>query len=210
MVPRSWRTSGSFGVIGVDRPAVDRFQRAFQVPRLVQRVGVDLGLEVVLVGDLQARVDGGGRRPPVLVELQADRTVQGLLDQHGRLRAVALAELAHVHGDPLEGIDHPLEVEGAGRIDPHRLGSRSPADHGGDTDGQQPGKGQPEQRRRQPGEDVAGREARCDQRQGEAAPAPVHTDVAGLAAIEEVRERDARTVRLQHQRHGSPGRRLRT
>ena len=38
---------------------------------LVERVGVDGDLDVVLVGHRQAGVDDGGRGAPVLVELQA-------------------------------------------------------------------------------------------------------------------------------------------
>ncbi len=42
----------------------------------------------------------------------------------------------------------------------------------------------------------------------EAPPAPVDADVAGLAAIEEMRERHDGAIPLRHQRHGRPGCRL--
>ena len=60
-------------------------------PDLVQRVGVDHHLHVHVVGDRQAAVDGGGRRAPVLVQLQ--RAGAGLHHLHQRVgaRGVALA-----------------------------------------------------------------------------------------------------------------------
>ena len=73
---------------------------------LVERVGVDGDLDVVLVGHLQAGVDDGERRAPVLVELQAagpglDHVAQRLVQA-----AVALAEYADVDRQPLERLEH--------------------------------------------------------------------------------------------------------
>ena len=68
---RGVAAAGPLGVVGVDRPALDRGDRVLDEPGLVERVGVDGDLDVVLVGHRQAGVDGGGRGAPVLVELQA-------------------------------------------------------------------------------------------------------------------------------------------
>ena len=54
-------------------------------PDFVQRVGVDHHLHVVVIGDREAAVDGGGRGAPVLVQLQ--RAGAGLDHLHQRARA---------------------------------------------------------------------------------------------------------------------------
>jgi hypothetical protein len=53
---------------------------------------VDRHLDVVRVGDAQARVDRRGGRSPVLVELKPAGARGELLDQRGFARGVALAE----------------------------------------------------------------------------------------------------------------------
>ena len=47
--------AGALGVVHVDRAAVDRGQRVLEEAGLVERVGVDLDLEVELVGDAEGR-----------------------------------------------------------------------------------------------------------------------------------------------------------
>ena len=68
---RGVAAAGAFGVEAVDRPALDRRDRVVDEPALVERVGVDGDLDVVLVGHRQAGVDDGEGGAPVLVELQA-------------------------------------------------------------------------------------------------------------------------------------------
>ena len=63
--------AGSFGVEAVDRPALHRGDRVGEEAGLVQRVGVDGDLDVVLVGYREARVDDRGRGAPVFVQLEA-------------------------------------------------------------------------------------------------------------------------------------------
>jgi hypothetical protein len=62
----------------------------------VQRIGMDHHLHVVIVGHVEAIVDRGGRRAPILVQLE--RTSAGIdhLDQRGRARGVALAREAEI------------------------------------------------------------------------------------------------------------------
>ena len=73
--------AGAFGVIGVNRPPLERRDRVVYVAGLVQRVGVDRHLHVVGVGDAEAGVDRRRRRSPVFVQLQANRAGLDLLGQ---------------------------------------------------------------------------------------------------------------------------------
>jgi len=56
----------SLGVVGMDRATTESSDGILDEARLVERVGVDVDLNVVLVADLEGRVDGGGSRSPVL------------------------------------------------------------------------------------------------------------------------------------------------
>ena len=60
-------------------------------PELVQRIGVDHHLHVVVVGDAQAIVDRGRRRAPVLVQLERAGAGLDHLLERGRARRIALA-----------------------------------------------------------------------------------------------------------------------
>ena len=51
--------AGALGVIHVDGAAADRRQRVLHEAALVQRVGVELHLEVQVVGHAQAAIDRG-------------------------------------------------------------------------------------------------------------------------------------------------------
>ena len=100
---------------GVDRPAVDRRDRVVDKSALVERIGMDGDLDVVLVGHLQAGVDDGEGGAPVFVELQAAGTGLDLgLERLGHA-AVALAEDAHVDRQALECLEHPHDVPRARR-----------------------------------------------------------------------------------------------
>ncbi|MNL37000.1 hypothetical protein D3C87_1591200 [compost metagenome] len=63
-------TACPFGVEGMDGAALDGGNRVLHETALVQRIGVDHHLHVIFVSHRQAIVDGGGRRAPVLVQLQ--------------------------------------------------------------------------------------------------------------------------------------------
>ncbi len=65
--------AGTLGVKAVDRPALERRDRVGKEPALVQGVGVDGDLDVVLVGHRQAGVDDRKCCAPVLVQFQAAR-----------------------------------------------------------------------------------------------------------------------------------------
>ena len=83
--------AGAFGVISVDDPAVDGFERGFDKTGLVEGVRVDGDLDVVLVCDFQAAIDCGRRGPPVFVKLEADGARENLFGQTLRQRCVAFA-----------------------------------------------------------------------------------------------------------------------
>ena len=106
----------ALGVIRVNRPALERGDRVVDVARLVQRVGVDRDLHVVLLGDRQAAVDRRRRRAPVLVQLEADRAGADLLDE--ALRAASVLPLpseAEVERQRVGRLQHQLDVPRAGR-----------------------------------------------------------------------------------------------
>ena len=93
--------AGAFGVIRVNRAAVDRRDRVLDETGLVERVGVDRDLHVEFVGDRQALVDGRGRRAPVLVQLQADGAGADLLAQRfGASRCCPCRESRNSAGTP--------------------------------------------------------------------------------------------------------------
>ena len=125
--------AGAFAVVDVHDPAVDGGDGVLVVAGLVQRVGVDLDLEVVLVGELHGGLDGGRRGRPVLVDLEARGAGQDLLHQRARRRRVALAEVAEVERDVRHRLQHALDVEDAGAFDAHRLRPRAAADHRGEA-----------------------------------------------------------------------------
>ena len=83
-------------------------------PQFVERVGVDHGLHVVVVADLQAAVDRRRRGAPVLVQLERTGAGLDLLFERGRARGIALAGEAEVDRKIVGGLDHAAEVEGAG------------------------------------------------------------------------------------------------
>jgi hypothetical protein len=100
---------------GVDRAPLEGGERRFDEARLVERVGVDRHLHVHLVGDRQAVVDRRRRRPPVLVQLEADGAGAHLLAQRFGQRDVALAEEAEVHRERVGRFEHALDVPGSRR-----------------------------------------------------------------------------------------------
>ena len=99
----------AFGVVGVDRAALERRDRVFDEARFVQRVGVDRHLHVDLVGHRQAVVDRRRRRAPVLVQLQADRAGLDLLVAAARGRlALPLPRKPRFIGKRFGGLQHAL------------------------------------------------------------------------------------------------------
>ena len=100
---------------GVDGAALEGLDRILDEAGFVQRVGMDHDLNVVIVGDRQAIVDGRGRRAPVLVQLQRAGAGLHLLDEALRQRRVALAGKSEIHRKVVSGLDHPRDVPGTRR-----------------------------------------------------------------------------------------------
>ena len=108
--------AGALGVVGVNRPALERRDRVVDVARLVQRVGVDRDLDVVRVGDRR----GSSRSPPASMpqsscSFRPIAPAANLLVEPFGPRRVALAEEAEVHRQRVGRLQHQLDVPRAGR-----------------------------------------------------------------------------------------------
>ncbi len=66
--------TGAFRMETVDGPPLHGSKGVFDEPTLVQRIRMDSDLNVFLIGDVQAIINGGWCRSPVLMQLQADST----------------------------------------------------------------------------------------------------------------------------------------
>jgi hypothetical protein len=104
----------ALGVEGVDGAALEGVDGVLDKTRLVERVGVDHHLDVELVRDVQAVVDGRGRRAPVLVQLERAGASEHHFLERGREGGVALARECEVHREILERTHHVHDVPGAG------------------------------------------------------------------------------------------------
>ena len=133
---RSVAAARALGVEGVDRPAREGAHGVLDEAGLVERVGVDENLDVGVVGGAEAAIDGGGGRPPVLVQFEAARARGDLLLQRGGLAGVALAVEAEIHREGFRRLQHARDVPRAGRAC-GGVGSRRragpAAEHGGDS-----------------------------------------------------------------------------
>mmetsp|Transcript_27196 Transcript_27196/g.56243 ORF Transcript_27196/g.56243 Transcript_27196/m.56243 type:complete len:751 (+) Transcript_27196:184-2436(+) len=126
-------TAGTLRVVGVDGPSLHCGDAVVDESALVERVGVDRHGNVVLVGKSEAGIDGGGRRPPVLVQLKAGGTRQQAVPEDARIGGVALSAESEVHGNPVGCPEHHLELgrcRSAGRGGGSRRGAGSPSEHG--------------------------------------------------------------------------------
>src|SRR5580704_19479357 len=124
----------ALGVEGVDGAALEGLDRVLDKTRFVQRISVDHDLDVMVVGDAEAAVDRRRRRAPVLVQFERAGAGLDLLDERGWLGRVALASEAEVHRISVGGLDHALNVPGAGRAgggEGARRGPRAAAEHRG-------------------------------------------------------------------------------
>ena len=68
-------------------------------PELVERIGVDHHLDVMLVGDGEAAVDRGRRRAPILVQLERAGAALDHFLERRRQRRIALAGEAELTGN---------------------------------------------------------------------------------------------------------------
>lgn len=133
---RSVSTTSALSVVRVNRPTLDRRQGRLDIPTLVERVRVNVDLDIILVTDIERAINHLGRRSPVLVDLETarpslDNIAYGLL-----ARVVALAGKAKVERDTVRRGHHVLHVKLGGRAS-RGLGAvrraRSAADDRGDS-----------------------------------------------------------------------------
>ena len=128
--------AGTLGVIGVDGATGHGGKRVLDETGFIQGVGMDGHLDIEVFGDREAVVDRGRRRPPVLVQLEADRSRGDLLLQRQWQAGVALAEETEVHREAIRRLQHAVDVPGSGRAG-GGVGAggrpRSAAEHGGDA-----------------------------------------------------------------------------
>ncbi len=115
--------AGAFRVIGVDRAAGDRADRFLDETHLVERVGMDRDLDVVIVGDAQASVDRCGRRAPILMEFEPERACGDLLDERGGSACVPFPEQADIDGQRIRRREHSSDMPRTGRAG-RRVGTR--------------------------------------------------------------------------------------
>src|SRR5438874_11699735 len=107
--------SGAFGVIRMDRAPLEGGDLIVHVAGLVERVGVDGDLDVFFLRDPEAAVDRGGRRAPILVQLEPDRSRADLLEEAVLQRGVPLAGEADVERKVIRRLQHAGDVPGAWR-----------------------------------------------------------------------------------------------
>ena len=126
--------TGPFGVIGVDDAVLERPQGVVDKAGLVQGIGMDRHLHIVLFSHTQTAVDAGRCGTPVLMQLEATGTGIQLFTQRFGATGVALAEKAQIHRHLVSGLQHFAQIPGP-RCTGGCLGTggraRSTADHGG-------------------------------------------------------------------------------
>ena len=102
-------------------------------PDSFERVGVQLHLEIEIVGDGEARVDRRRHRAPVFVDLQADAAGFELLDERCGLVRIAASEETEIDRPMLGGLQHLADVERTAGIDADGDRAERAAEHGGDA-----------------------------------------------------------------------------
>ena len=126
----------TFGVKGVDRPALDRIDGVLDKAALVQGIRVDHHLNIHVIGHGQTAINRTGGRAPVFVQLHRAGTGIDHLDQGGGLAGVALGRQSKVHRERVQRLHHAADVPLPGRTGRGQRavrGARTPAQHRGDT-----------------------------------------------------------------------------
>src|ERR1700751_323808 len=107
---RGMSATRSFRMKCMNGPAFESGDRIFDEAAFVKRVCMDKNLHVHVIRNRQATVNGGGRRTPVLMKLQAASPGLDLLNETNCRARVALTEKAEVHGEGIGGLEHPLNM----------------------------------------------------------------------------------------------------
>jgi hypothetical protein len=128
--------AGTLGVEGVDGAALQRLDGAFDKAALVERIGVDHHLDIILVGHRETCVDGSWRGAPILMQFERTGAAEHHFLERGRHRGIALARKSQIHREGVGALDHPGDVPGAGRAGGGKRAMRragAAAEHGGQT-----------------------------------------------------------------------------
>ena len=131
--------AGAFGVIGVDGASFEGGEGGFEEAGFVEGIGVDGDLDVELIGDAEAGIDGGGGGAPVFVQFEADGAGADLFAEGFGGAAVSFAEEAEIHGVVVGGFEHAGEVPppgGAGGSEGAVGRASAAAEEGGDAAGE--------------------------------------------------------------------------
>ena len=115
---RSVTTATAFSVEGVDGTTFKRSNGVFHIAGLVQSVGVDGNLHVVLVGYAQASADRVRCCTPVFVNLEASNTSFNLTNQSSLTSSLTCSSLTfaqetNVHRHCIRSAHHFFNVESA-------------------------------------------------------------------------------------------------
>ena len=100
----------ALGVVGVDGAAIDSGDSILYITTLVEGVGVDGHLYIMVVGHLQRGTYCGRSRAPILVNLQAAGSRLDLLNKRFLARAVTLAQETYIYRQTLGRLQHGLDV----------------------------------------------------------------------------------------------------
>mmetsp|Transcript_45780 Transcript_45780/g.89457 ORF Transcript_45780/g.89457 Transcript_45780/m.89457 type:complete len:601 (+) Transcript_45780:993-2795(+) len=105
----------ALAVVGVHSPSLERRERSLAARTLVEGVGVDGHLDVVVLRHPQAAVDGGRRGAPVLVQFEPASPCRDGVEQPLRPTGVALASEAEIERQAVGGAHHHPQVAGRRR-----------------------------------------------------------------------------------------------
>lgn len=103
-------TAGAFGVVRVDSTVLESSNGLLDKARLVESVSVDKALDIKLIADGQAGVDGSRCASPVLVKLKTTGTSVDLLAKSLRGRIVSFAGDTDVDREGVTGLKHLTHV----------------------------------------------------------------------------------------------------
>ncbi|KPW91216.1 Uncharacterized protein ALO75_05351 [Pseudomonas syringae pv. coryli] len=117
----------------MDGAVADGRQRVFEKPGFIERVGVQLHLKVVFVGDFQAGVDHCRHGAPVLVNLQSQAAATQLPEQRFGLAGIAASQKAEVDRPGFGSLQHLADVPLPATIDADRDRPERTADQCGQT-----------------------------------------------------------------------------
>ena len=96
--------AGTFCVVGVDGATIYSCDRIFDIATLIECIGVDGHLDIILVGYRKRCTNGGRSRTPVFVYFESADTCFDLFDDGGCGTTVAFAEQANIHRKTLRGL----------------------------------------------------------------------------------------------------------